>query len=417
MTVWTYWEGDQSPIIALCLRTLALHNPTLRVVGPAELQELGGGEALQATEGMPKPYRSDLVRLWLLREFGGLWVDADSIATHPLSIVEEATGYDLWGVFHPQKSRGGLLAAPFGCRAGSPVIADGYDRCVAMLERYRRTGRMQYGSTSVGLLSALWRDHRRANLLRREHWRWFPVHWQSCRAVYNRRGANHRHAWAGAWNPNAELYHLTNVVTHDQREIDLASSNTFAAFVFRKSLRLRPAVTGRSLEAVARLEGVASPRMIEVGTNLGENAEALLFQRRDLQLTCVDPWAAPTERYAKSEPYRRKQNWQHTFARVRKRLRPFGDRVTFDRRRSLDAAADVAPRSVDLVFLDAEHTAAAVAEDVRAWAPKVRPGGWIGGHDYGHKWFPGVRQSVDAWAAEHGLTIERGRDMTWWAQV
>lgn len=46
------------------------------------------------------------------------------------------------------------------------------------------------------------------------------------------------------------------------------------------------------------------------------------------------------------------------------------------------------------VFLDASHDEAAVRADIVAWLPKVRPGGWLGGHDYDPVW-PGVIAAVD----------------------
>ena len=46
---------------------------------------------------------------------------------------------------------------------------------------------------------------------------------------------------------------------------------------------------------------------------------------------------------------------------------------------------------LDLVFIDAAHTYEAVAEDIRAWLPKVRLGGVLCGDDYPHR---GVRRAV-----------------------
>lgn len=45
-----------------------------------------------------------------------------------------------------------------------------------------------------------------------------------------------------------------------------------------------------------------------------------------------------------------------------------------------------------MVFIDAEHTHDAVLRDIRAYLPKVMPGGIIAGHDYFV--FPGVRTAV-----------------------
>jgi cephalosporin hydroxylase len=61
--------------------------------------------------------------------------------------------------------------------------------------------------------------------------------------------------------------------------------------------------------------------------------------------------------------------------------------------KSVDAAALFADRSVDFVFIDAEHSFHAVLADLAAWVPKVKAGGVVAGHDYTHGW-PGVRDAV-----------------------
>jgi predicted O-methyltransferase YrrM len=51
----------------------------------------------------------------------------------------------------------------------------------------------------------------------------------------------------------------------------------------------------------------------------------------------------------------------------------------------------------DLVWIDGDHAAAAVAHDVE-WARKLlRPGGTLACHDYDEDTCPGVRQALDAW--------------------
>lgn len=61
---------------------------------------------------------------------------------------------------------------------------------------------------------------------------------------------------------------------------------------------------------------------------------------------------------------------------------------------TITAAGEIADRSLDFVFIDADHRYAAVRDDIAAWSPKVRPGGWFGGHDYDRR-FPGVIQAVN----------------------
>lgn len=60
---------------------------------------------------------------------------------------------------------------------------------------------------------------------------------------------------------------------------------------------------------------------------------------------------------------------------------------------SVRAAQYFADASLDFVFLDAAHDETSVRADIRAWLPKVRPGGVLAGDDYTPVW-PGVMAAV-----------------------
>ena len=47
-----------------------------------------------------------------------------------------------------------------------------------------------------------------------------------------------------------------------------------------------------------------------------------------------------------------------------------------------DSARLFANRTVDFVFVDADHSEAAVLRDIEAWWPKLKPTGIMAGHDY-----------------------------------
>ena len=49
----------------------------------------------------------------------------------------------------------------------------------------------------------------------------------------------------------------------------------------------------------------------------------------------------------------------------------------------------------DAVFIDGGHEYDNVCEDILAYQDKVKPGGVLGGHDYGNPEWPGVRRAVD----------------------
>jgi glycosyltransferase involved in cell wall biosynthesis/Flp pilus assembly protein TadD len=63
--------------------------------------------------------------------------------------------------------------------------------------------------------------------------------------------------------------------------------------------------------------------------------------------------------------------------------------------RSDRAAEQFADGSLDVVFIDASHNYESVKRDIRAWRPKVRPGGILAGHDYSNPDWPGVKRAVD----------------------
>jgi SAM-dependent methyltransferase len=61
---------------------------------------------------------------------------------------------------------------------------------------------------------------------------------------------------------------------------------------------------------------------------------------------------------------------------------------------SVRAARTFVDGSLDFVFLDGNHTYESVTEDLSVWWPKIKPGGFLGGHDYDSHW-PDVVRAVD----------------------
>ena len=48
----------------------------------------------------------------------------------------------------------------------------------------------------------------------------------------------------------------------------------------------------------------------------------------------------------------------------------------------------------DLIYIDAGHQYPSMIEDIEAWFPLVKEGGFLSGHDYGNKYYPGVKRAV-----------------------
>ena len=72
-----------------------------------------------------------------------------------------------------------------------------------------------------------------------------------------------------------------------------------------------------------------------------------------------------------------------------------GDRkYTAIKATSKAAARKFKDESLDVVFIDLDHSYEAVKEDIKLWLPKVKKGGYIAGDDYHENW-KGVIQAVD----------------------
>lgn len=129
--------------------------------------------------------------------------------------------------------------------------------------------------------------------------------------------------------------------------------------------------------------------MVELGISTAPTSEYLLTLFPRLHLTMVD--------------IRMSTNARAIVGR-------FSNRVRFIENTTLGAAAKVLDSSLDLVFIDAQHTYENVKEDIYEWAPKLKDGGIMGGHDLFDPAFPGVRKAV----LETGLEYEAGPGHTWW---
>jgi len=69
---------------------------------------------------------------------------------------------------------------------------------------------------------------------------------------------------------------------------------------------------------------------------------------------------------------------------------------------SIEAVKLYEDESIDFMFIDANHEYESIKEDIETWLPKIKLGGYIGGHDY-HKTWPGVIQAVNAVIGEHNI--------------
>lgn len=142
---------------------------------------------------------------------------------------------------------------------------------------------------------------------------------------------------------------------------------------------------------------------VELGTWLGASAipVARSIRRWGGTLTCVDTWAG--DLYGNPDP-------SQTPWMLLSCARNLVNAGLWNVRLYPASTLDAAPywtEPIDYLYIDADHQYGSVRADLRAWVPKVKPGGLILGDDYGHALFPGVRQAWDEFEQAHGLTLTR----------
>lgn len=142
----------------------------------------------------------------------------------------------------------------------------------------------------------------------------------------------------------------------------------------------------------------------EIGVWEGHFSRRLCVGIPGLKLLCVDPWQWSPDYAAdrKNDQARLDRAYRTAVETLR------GFDCTIAKCSSLVAADQVPDRSLDFVYIDANHAADHVAADLQAWAPKVRVGGIVAGHDYvtrSDKPWLQVKPVVDAYVRAHHISL------------
>lgn len=99
------------------------------------------------------------------------------------------------------------------------------------------------------------------------------------------------------------------------------------------------------------------------------------------------------------------QDWHNAnYAHARDLLRPYGGRSKILRGRTTAMAQYVADNSVDLVYIDADHSYTGCIQDIHAWWSKLKSGAVCAFHDFRNTAY-GVNQAVHDFADAFGLEI------------
>lgn len=141
--------------------------------------------------------------------------------------------------------------------------------------------------------------------------------------------------------------------------------------------------------------------IIEVGCWLGRSiiymAEEIAALKKDVRIFGVDTWRGSDDHDANDQVLIKQKHYGYLLHQFLNNVRACGVQslITPLCMPSVEAARFFEEQSVYMVFIDAQHTYDAVKADIAAWRGKVKPGGFLSGHDYGWAGPEQVKRAVD----------------------
>jgi len=117
----------------------------------------------------------------------------------------------------------------------------------------------------------------------------------------------------------------------------------------------------------------------EIGVAKGKYSKFLCRGIPNLKLYLIDSWRSYGE-YVEHHDIEGQTILDNCYKEAKERLAPYN--CEFVRATSMDAVKTFEDKSLDFVFIDANHTFEYVVNDIAEWSKKVRPGGIVSGHDF-----------------------------------
>lgn len=124
--------------------------------------------------------------------------------------------------------------------------------------------------------------------------------------------------------------------------------------------------------------------VLEIGSFMGLSAWGMAITAKSLH--CVDTFKANSAGQTQMPHLTTREAFLKAVSR-------FSNVTSFTG--TSEEAARVVYDRFDMIFLDAMHTYEDVRDDIQRWWLRLKPGGWMVFHDYGHANFPGVKKAVD----------------------
>ena len=156
----------------------------------------------------------------------------------------------------------------------------------------------------------------------------------------------------------------------------------------------------------------------EIGVDTGDFSRIILQNADPYLLYLIDCWEHQPVEIHGHDPSNACQEIKDGFYHAVLRSFLTDDRVRVVKAFSQEAAPLFPDNFFDWVYLDANHLQC--YQDIQAWWPKVKRGGWLMGHDYvrgGVEDYVTVQADVDRFVAETGFLLLLTDDPIWKAWI
>ena len=167
----------------------------------------------------------------------------------------------------------------------------------------------------------------------------------------------------------------------------------------------------------------------EIGVDKAGFSNHILSKTKIETYYCIDTWQDDFGSDCKPEYFDKDGNKRFNEAlNALNALKSYGSRVVMMRMTGMEASTKIPNESLDFIYIDGDHSLEGIYTDIKAWLPKLKIGGLIGGHDYkdgpksgindnfGRQLDYKVKTVVDYYCQRYGhkLNIVGGRILSWW---
>lgn len=117
---------------------------------------------------------------------------------------------------------------------------------------------------------------------------------------------------------------------------------------------------------------------VEIGVLKGETSHVLLESCPNIKkLYGIDPYIT----YTAIDVIRSQEDMNNYEKALHQNMKPFGERFELIKKKSIDAADQLANEPLDFVLVDGDQTEDSIYNDIELYYPKIKKNGYIFGHD------------------------------------